>query len=269
MKKNLLKFTLAGIMSLMLVFMLPLCVSAQSLGITDTADLLTDEQEQELEQIQQELADKTGWNIAVIVSDGYGSKTAMEFTDDFYDDSFGIDTDGIMFLYDMNDRYLSTSGIAINYLNDSRIEKILNDVDECYYNKDDFGALKIFYKDIEYYFDEGIRADNYVYEGEYNGGEEPHDYVKQTFIGLIAGAVAVLIGIGIVIRRYKFHHVPSANNYLNKGTIYFYRRSDMYIREFTTRTRISSSSGGGGGGSSTHRSSGGGTHGGGGHSGHR
>jgi len=268
MKKSLIKYVAGAFLAFMLMFMLPLSVSAKSAGIDDKADLLTDSEEQELEQIQQKLADKTGWNIVVVVSDGHGSKSAMSFTDDLYDETFGINTDGIAFLYDMNDRYLSTSGIAINYLNDSRIEYILDEVDEYYYNKDDYGALKAFYSDIEYFYDQGIRSDNYVYEGEYSGGEVISTKVStQVFIGFVAGIIAALIGISIVIRRYKFHHAPSANSYLNRGTVNFYRRSDMFVREFTTRTRISSDSGGGG--SSTHHSSGGGTHGGGGHSGHR
>jgi uncharacterized protein len=268
MKKSLIKYAAGAFMALALVFMLPFCVSAKSAGINDTANLLTDAQEQELEQIQQKLADKTGWNIIVVVSDGYGSKSAMAFTDDLYDETFGINTDGIAFLYDMNDRYLSTSGIAINYLNDSRIEQILDDVDKYYYDKKDYEALKALYSDIEYYYDQGIRSDNYVYEGTYSGEEAISTKVAtQVFIGFVAGVIAALIGVSIVIRRYKFHQVPSANSYLNRGTVNFYRRSDMFIREFTTRTRISSDSGGGG--SSTHHSSGGGSHGGGGHSGHR
>ena len=191
MKKNLLKLIVSSVMSLTLIFMLPFAVSANSVGIDDKAGWLSDSQEQELEGIQQALADKTGWNIAVVVSDGYGSESPMVYTDDLYDETFGIDTDGIVFLYDKNERYLSTSGIAISYLNDSRIESILDDVDGYYYDKDDFGALKALYSDIEYYYDEGISSNSYVYDGEYSGEtEEKDNFSKKIIIGIIAGIIA-------------------------------------------------------------------------------
>lgn len=268
------KISLSLITALLAMFLiLPISAFADSSDIDDQVSLLSQSDLDKLEQERSALAEKTGWNIGIVIIDEPVGKSAMEFSDDYYEEKYGADTDGVLFMYGMKDSYLSTSGIAINYLNDYRIELLLDDSDKYFREFKDFEAIESALKNIDKYYGQGIASDNYTYEGEY-AGEEIQARIKQNIntailIGIIAGLVAGFIGLGVVTAKYKFHAVPSNNNYLNKNSIHFLQSRDDYVRTFTTRTRLSSSSGGGGGGShgsSTHRSSSGGSHGGGGHS---
>lgn len=271
------KISLSLITALLAMFLiLPISAFADSSEIDDQTNKFSSSELTSLEKDRSALAEKTGWNICVVITDGLGGKTAMEYADDYYDEKYGINTDGVLFLYDMDNRYISTSGIAVNYLNDLRVEYLLDDADKYYYDFKDFEAIESVFNNIDKYYDQGIASDNYTYEGEYAGEDIQariiHNINTAILIGIIAGLVAGFIGLGVVTAKYKFHAVPSNNNYLNKNSIHFLQSRDDYVRTFTTRTRLSSSSGGGGGGShgsSTHRSSSGGSHGGGGHSGRR
>lgn len=268
------KISLSLITALLTMFIiLPINAFADSSDIDDQISLLSQSELDKLEQERSALAEKTGWNIGIVIIDEPVGKSPMEFSDDYYEEKYGAYTDGVLFMYGLKDSYLSTSGIAINYLNDYRIELLLDDSDKYFSDFKDFEAIESVLKSIDKYYDQGIESDNYTYEGEY-AGEDIQARIKQNIntailIGIIAGLVAGFIGLGVVTAKYKFHAVPSNNNYLNKNSIHFLQSRDDYVRTFTTRTRLSSSSGDGGGGShgsSTHRSSSGGSHGGGGHS---
>ena len=124
---------------------------------------------------------------------------------------------------------------------------------------------------MEYYYNQGTVAYG-SNVGAKGSSFVPKDGIAKEYnitmllAGMATGAIAAAIGIAIVLSRYKFHHAPTANCYLNSNTINIYRRQDRFVREYTTRTRIDSDSGGSGGGGHSH---GGSSHGGGGSGGRR
>lgn len=247
-----------------------MCMSTSAAAVSgqvifdDGAGIYTDAQITELKAIQTELAQYTGWNIAVVTTDvGFGTDgyNAVEYAEQYYDDAFGYSSDGILYLIDLDYRHFCTAGSTdYDYFNDYRIEQMSDACEECYFDYDDMGNVKTFYNYVRKYYDAGPFAE---------AGLEisNQQLVEIVFSGLICGLIAAAIGVAIVFGRYKFHSVPSTNNYLEGSSIYFYNRQDRFIREFTTRTRINSNSGGHGGGG--HGSSGGHSHGGGGHGGRR
>ena len=242
------------IMSILVMSMQTFAYESGSVGIDDQAGLYSTYEIEKLEARQQEVSDYTGWNIAVVTTDiglGEGGSNAIAFAEDYYDKTFGASSTGLLYLIDIDYRHICIAGNAdYYYFNDYRVNKMIDECNDRYMDYDDVGNLNAFYDNIEKYYDAGYFTEKHF-----------------SFpVALIVGLIAAGIGIAIVFSRYKFHHKPSANTYLNKGTVNFYRRNDRFVREFTTRTKIESSSGGSSGSSG---SSGGGSHGGGGRGGRR
>lgn len=244
-------------------------VSAAESIIDDKAGLYTQSELSELEAKQQEISDLTGWNIAVVTTDtGFGTNLsrAIRYAENYYDDHFGIDSSSIVYLIDLDWRHVAMNGDVLNYFNTSRLDTMQDECEVKYKNYDDVGNLETFYYYLEYYYNHGTVA--YDSEIAPKGAFFYFNY-SIFFAIMFAGTIAALISIAIVLSRYKFHHAPTANCYLNSNTINIYRREDRFVREYTTRTRIDSDSGGGGGHSGGGRSHGGSHHGGGSRGGRR
>lgn len=234
-----------------LTAMLFLCINsfAASIYFEDNANLYTDEQEKKLMQEQQELCDYTGWNIAVITTDiGFSSDgyDAIEYAEQRYKELYGsFDVSGILYLMDSKYLHFTICGEPDQkYFNDARVSEMFERCKEKYVDFDDMGNAETFFVCVREFYD----------KGDFSG--------DNTFIiviaGIIAGAVAAAIGVGVVISRYKFHSTTSATNYVRRENINMYRKNDIYLRETVTRTKIESNSGGGGHGSSGGHSAGGG-----------
>lgn len=235
------------------------CFAAESF-IDDRAGLYTAEQLEELEARQQEVSDYTGWNIVVVTTNvGFGTDgyDAIEYAENYYDSHFGYSSSGIMYLIDIDYRHFCIAGEAdYQYFNDSRVGAMFKACNGKYMDCDDVGNLTTFYDYVIKYYDAGPISSESGLSRKFS-----------VQIAVIVGLAAAAIGVAVVISRYKFHYKPSANSYLDRGKINFYRRSDRFVRQFTTRARIDSDGGGGRGGG--HGSSGGHSHGGGGGGGRR
>ncbi len=100
--------------------------------VFDDADLLTDEEEEKLQEAIVSMAQETSFDIIVVTASDTGGKTSQQYADDFYDDhEFGYEQDngsGILFLIDMYNReyYISTAGEAISAFTDADIEDMLD-----------------------------------------------------------------------------------------------------------------------------------------------
>lgn len=253
-------------------------VSAATSIIDDMAGLYTESQLEELKKKQQEVSDLTGWNIAVVTSNvglGENGTNAMRFAEDYYDENFGSESSSVVYLIDLDYRHFAMDGDVLDYFNGTRLDRMIDDCEKKYFNYDDVGNLEKFYYHLEKNYNAGTVA------RDPDIGRKGEDFVPSDGVitvngydvtmllgGMIMGGIAAAIGIAIVLSRYKLHHVPTANCYLNGNNINFYRREDRFVREYTTRTRIDSGSSGGGGGGGGH-SHGGSHHGGGGHGGRR
>lgn len=272
--KKLLTFFAAAVISAAAA-VLP--VSAAESIIDDKAGLYTQSDLAELEAKQQAVSDLTGWNIAVVTTNtGFGTDgaRAMKYAENYYDDKFGSDSSSVVYLIDLDYRHFSMDGDVLNYFNTKRLDKMITECEKEYFDYDDVGNLETFYYYLEYYYNSGtVEYDSNI--GAKGSGFVPKDGIKveynvtMLFAGMVTGGIAAAIGIAIVLSRYKFHHAPMANCYLNSNTINIYRRQDRFVREYTTRTRINSDSGGSGGGGGGGHSHGGSSHGGGGHGGRR
>ena len=240
--------------------------------VTDEAGLLSDDEVVQLEEQIIAFVEKTGWNIgAVTIGDALGLSTA-QYADSCYNEWAGVDTDGFLVLIDMDNReiYISTSGIAIRYLYDTRIEDIL---DEGYYyisNSEYANCLEAMIRTAEHYYEEGIPQDQHNYDVE-TGAISEYRVLTLTEI-VLSLVIAALAGFGIyfgVSKSYSLKGDKYDYPIAKYGRVNLISKEDHFIRKHITQQRIQkdtdndSGSSGGGHRSSVH-SSGGGSHGGGG-----
>ena len=256
-------------------------VSAETVYVYDHADLLTIEEEEELQNYAEVMKDTWKMNFLIITTDDAKGKSSMEYADDFYDAQFPEESemDGVAYLIDMDNReiYLSTSGHAIRYLTDERIDTILDAAFEYVADGDYYGTFKTFFNESEKCFYDGIPENQYNYDvntGEIDYYQEPMKLTFGEFLFAFAAAlIPAAVTVGFIKAKYQLKFEDFHYDAYTDSEVQLSVKSDRLVNKFITHRRIpknDSSSGGsrGGGGSrsSVHTSSSGRSHGGGGRS---
>lgn len=256
-------------------------VSAESDYVYDYADLLTTEEEAELQSYAENYKNNWNMNFLVVTTDDSEGKSSMEYADDFYDAQFPEESemDGAAYLIDMDNReiYLSTCGEAIRYLTDSRIDRILDEAYNYVADGDYYGTFRAFFDETDYYLNQGIPQNQYNYDiesGERDYYYEPYEKQKSiTLFELVVALAAALAAaggtIGFITAKYQLKFEDFHYDAYTDSEVKLTVKSDRLVNKFVTHRRIPRNdghSGGGGGGSrsSTHHSSSGRSHGGGG-----
>lgn len=249
--------------------------------IYDFADILTDEEESLLKEKIDKFIEDNKMDM-VIVTDSFQysyDRENEEYADDFYDyNDFGMDFEynsGVLLLRNANpsDPYyhMSTTGNAQLYLNDSRIDYIL---DSIYSDIRSGNYYQGFSRFIEYTNNEiqsgyPSTASNYYLDEYGNMHRLKPKYHAPIGIALLVGLIVAGIIIAVMVTKNKMvRKAHEAGEYLDKESVNITNRQDTYLRSTTTSYTISSSSSGGhhsgGGGHSFHSGSSGHSHGGGG-----
>lgn len=265
-------FLLIGLMMFLLSGM---SARAEEPYVYDQADLLTDEEEEEIETLAEQYRER--WNLnflAVTTADDEG-KSSMEYADDFYDERFPDVSaeDGVLYLINMDNReiYLSTYGEVSRYLTDERIGVILDEAYEEIADGNYYGTFLTFFDETEYYLEQGIPSDQYNYDtetGEVDPYREPEGLTGIDFIIALVGALAAAGGTcGVILGKYQLKFEDFHYNAYTDAEVHLSVKEDRLINSFVTHRRIpknNGSSSGGGSRSSIHTSSSGRSHGGGG-----
>ena len=217
----------------------------------DDANLFTDKEKDKLESIITKNEKKGTVDIAIITKYDIGDKTRKEFLEDFYDEyGFGYnkehgDTALILINMDPSDRgvEIQAYGAAEDYIDDDRIEHILDDIVPLLSNREFFKASKLFTKQAAYYM------------GNPSGYYVESNTLKTILIRAAISIVAGIIVVGIMAYNSSGKVTTTDRTYLDSGTSRLVAHHDTYIRTSTSKVRKptqQSASGGGG------RSSGGG-----------
>ena len=185
------------------------------------------------------------------IADAYAEKIGQSMSRDEYP--------GILFLIDMDNRqiYMATQGRAMNYYDDYRINKVL---DNCYNHITDGD-----YKGTCDAFLKGVR--------DYMGRSTDRSARMDAFGVLLRLIIAIVIGavvtFAMVFRR-GGRVTTNSRTYFDASGSHLDAKEDRFMNRTVTRRHIVKPKGGGGsggsGGGGVHMSSGGGTHGGGGRS---
>lgn len=262
------------------LLLLPMVALADA-QVIDQANLFSAAEIQQMETIMERIESKHQVDMVVLTTykvpdDSSESMWRVrDYADDFYDQGgygMGEDNSGMLILLDMNNRviWLSTGGVMIDYITDSREEGI---IDAGYDNlgRGNYGqALIASLTQVERYMEKGRQEGTFRYD-EATGKRLSGLYNVLTPAEMMVAGTA---GIGVALAIWL--SVGAAYNL--KGSTYSYdlnansaveltRDDEHFVRQYTTRTPRntgSSSSGGSSGGSGVHTSSGGVSHGGGG-----
>ena len=280
MRKMLKKYSLMLTVCLVAVFGLLFgasqIVSAAIPAVYDEAGLLTEEERVALSEQVNVLREKTGWDIFAVTIDNANGKSSMAYADDLYDAQTAEDSNGVLALIDMDNReiYLSTCGEAIRYLEDARIDAILDDAFSYVVDGDYAGCLSTMISGVEYYYEKGIHEDQYNYDVETGAVSQYRTltWMEVVPVALVSAGVGIAIYC-IVMNRYSLKGSTRNDSYpyTRYGNVDLTDTEDRFVHQTIThhviQTNNGGSSGGGGGHrSSVHHSSGGRSHGGGGRS---
>lgn len=244
--------------------------------VTDHEDLLTEAEENTLTEKIAQLRETYGIDVMIVTVDSFGTKSAQECADDWYDFSDGGD-DGALFLLSMTQRewYISTCGTVIYALTDYGIQQIGEEavayIGSGYY----FEGFECFLDALPYYLDAyrtGAPVDGYAdySDGYYHGDREETVYYQEEFkpsflVSLLCGIV--VSGVVVLIMRRSMNTKRAqygAGEYMKEGSWNLTQHQDIFLYSNVTKIRKQEPPKSSGGGSSVHRSSGGRRHGGGG-----
>lgn len=241
----------------------PMCVFAQAGGVlTDEAGLFTSLEQTELQSSLDDLSEKTGWTAVIYTNyNGCDSDEIFGNANRYYADNYGKTTSGVMLTVDMGGRSVDfcTKGGAMEYFSDSRVDAILDDVQDYLSDGEYYSAATAFIDGASYYFDEGIP------EGESNENIERYEKEDNPFLyvvkhyGIIILAVALgVAALAVVFVKHSYKHNGQENIYdlHSNSKTSLTNSEDIFINKSVAVTRISESSSTGGSGS--HHSSGGG-----------
>lgn len=236
--------------------------------VYDFAELLTEEEEQNIYQKVTEFINKHQLDLVVVTINENDKGSPSVYADDFYDyNKFGINSsrDGILFLIDMEAReiYMSTTGNAIIMYNDNRIEEALDAVYSYMTNQNYNTGIQNFISKIDDMAGQGVPSGN---KNAYLDEKGNIKYVKK-----ISWLLLMIISLGItgiimsilIFKNKLVRKKTTAKEYLKKESVKITSISEKLIGTNTIRHRIVDSSSSGG--SSTHSGSSGISHGGGGH----
>ena len=242
--------------------------------IYDFADILTDDEEQEIKARIDKFIDKTNMDM-VIVTDQFAYSRDSENEDyaaDFYDyNDFGLNFEnnsGILFLRNKNesDPYydMYTFGNAQLYFINSRYDDILDSIYQDISTGKYLTGLMSFIEKTESYVLQGIPKAMEEYYVDDSGflKRYPGKYHFPWAMSIIISLVITIIIMTILIHKNKMvKKAYEASEYLKKGSVDINNRKNQFITSTISSYKISSDSGGsGGGGFSSHSGSSGGGH---------
>lgn len=249
-------------------------VNGEEKNVYDQADLLSAEEEEQLQLMAESYEEEWNMNFLAVTTEDAQGKSSMEYADDFYDACFPEqeEEDGVLFLIDMDHReiYLFTSGDAIRYLTDSRIDRILDDAFEKVADEEYYGTFLAFFERTEFYLEQGIPSGQYNYDtetGEIDRYQKPKQITAVELIVALAAALAAAVGTAAwIVGKYQLKFEDFHYDAYTDSDVRMSVKEDRLVNTFVTHRRIPQNNGSSGGGSSSsvHRSSSGRSHGGGG-----
>ncbi len=234
---------------LLLVLLLILPVSAQGGLICDQADLLSLEEEYQLDSLSREIQASWGLDAVIVTVDSLEGQYARDYADDHFDYG-GYSEDGILLLIAMNERewHISTSGKAQALFSDRDLYTLEEIILPGLSRGDYYGSFLNFLSSIPGFCE------------DYEQANQPRGFGSIFFTSLLAGLVAA--GIALLAMRGAMNTKRpqrSAQDYMASGSYRMGLHQDLFLYSQVSRRRKPQQNSSG---STTHRSSSGRSHGG-------
>ena len=238
--------------------------------MNDSAEVLTEDEDSELEASLEELSVRQSFDVVVATIDSLESEgyTSMEeYADDLYDYcqfGYGENRDGVLLLVSTGDRkwHISTCGYGITAFTDAGIQYLGEQMTPDMADGDYAAAFRTFIQWTDAYVTAAREGHPYDVD---NMPKEPFS-ILYLGLALVIGLVTALIVTGVMKSQLKsVAPQRDATSYVRQGSMKLTNQRDLFLYRDVHRTeRPKETSSGDSGGSSTHTSSSGSTHGGGG-----
>lgn len=236
---------------------------AQQEKVYDNAGLLSVTERDELESLCVQTAQQTETDIAIVTINNNEGKSPRDYAEDaFMEYNLGYDKahgDGVLLLIDMQSRktWIATSGNAITYLSDSRLESINNAVTAKLKNNQYYAACKIFVEKVATDMKSLPNGSSTAKDQSLSQRLLDHWWLK-ILISLAVGGVVV----AVMAHNARAQMTVGSQTYTRDHKFDVRDRRDIFINTTVVKHKIETNHNNGG--SSTHTGSGGNTFGGGG-----
>lgn len=256
--------------------------------VIDDADLLTDYEETQLEELILKLNEAHSVNLVIHTTNDTDGKYIEDYADDYYDNG-GFREDGLIFVISMAERdyYTSTCGYLVDYMPWYDIDTICEPVVPYLSNAQYYDAFELYLTRVSDYLngefdygDEGVFAgdydendyydDEFYYEDDYiytSGGSSLSDnlFAKEIILIIVAVIIAVVITMILKSKMNTAVKKYDADDYVVNGSFNLEISRDAFVGSHTSRRAIPKNNNSGsrpGGGGGVRVSSGGVRHGG-------
>jgi len=233
------------ILVLIICLSLPLCVSAEGSSLVyDEADLLTPQEESELESQLSQIGQDYEVQVVLVTVPDLGGADIEDAANSLYDDNgmgYGENHDGVLLLVSMSrprKYYILTNGLGYKAIGNDEIDEICDEIQDAMADGNYAEAFRKFADECEYYLD-----------GHINGF--PFHVGSNLLFALVIGLVVGLITVLVMKGQLKsVRKQTRANLYVTDGSLHLTNQSDIYLYRTVTRTKKPSNNTGSRSGSS-------------------
>ena len=225
--------------------------------VYDFADLLTDSEEQEIFHMIDNYIEKYKMDLVILTIDKNNKISTERYGEDFFIfNEFGFEEkkrSGSLFIIDMDQRnyHLVTSGSMIMYLDDKRVDNILDAVFDDVKGQNYYNAVSRVINKLDEYGTSVPSSNSGIY---IDPDGTPHKVKSPSIlISTIAAFVIAFAFVMININKHKGIKVAeNANEYIDNSKTNIYKKTDQLISTHTSVTTIPKDTYSGGGGGSHH-----------------
>ena len=222
--------------------------------MNDSAEVLTEDEDSELEASLEELSVRQSFDVVVATIDSLedeGYTSMEEYADDLYDYcqfGYGENRDGVLLVVSIGDRkwHISTCGYGITAFTDAGIQYLGEQMTPDMADGDYAAAFRTFIQWTDAYVTAAREGHPYDVD---NMPKEPFSIVYLG-VALVIGLITALIVTGVMKSRLKsVAPQRDATSYVRQGSMKLTNQRDLYLyREVhrTERPKESSSSDSGG-----------------------
>lgn len=242
------------------IFAFGLNVNAQKQLIVDDADLLNEQEEQQLQNTLTQIADEYKMDVVIVTNYSLDGKSSQAYADDYFDYNGygqGSNHDGILLLVSMEyrDWAISTCGKAINVFTDAGLDYLEDQFIEDLSQGNYYEAFDTF----------ASTCDNFMQQAQdgrpYDNGNMPKGKLSSMWLFLAIGLGLVVGGTSTYMMYSDLNSAKpqkDAIDYTIPGSMKITKSRDIFLyRHVTRRAKPKQTHG-----SSTHISSSGRSHGG-------
>ncbi len=207
--------------------------------VTDEANVLTAGQEASLQEMAEELYQKTGFDVILHTTNNSQGKTPFDYSMDYYHAYRSAQRypNGAMFsiLFDTRDYYEAARGTGIDLLSRQGTDQLAGVVQSRLSNADYYGAMANYIR----YVSRSVIPPTPAMPMEKVTEYAPFILGGGMVIGLI---YALILKSKIAVPKFRY----DAQRYIIPNSLNLTDTRDIYLYQTTTRTRIESNSGGSG-----------------------